>query len=37
MKEINISDITLGDYQKVMIKEEVTDNDMLKCFLKIIQ
>lgn len=37
MKELKISDITLGDYQKVMIKEEVTDNDMLKCFLKITQ
>ena len=35
--KINIKDVTLGDYQKVMIKDEVTQEDLLKCFLKVTQ
>jgi len=35
VKEININDITLGEYQQIMVKEEVTQEDFLKCFLKV--
>lgn len=37
IKEIKIDDITLGDYQKIMIKEDVKEEDFLKCFLKLTQ
>jgi|TARA_R100000084_G_C4614098_1_gene129693 hypothetical protein len=35
IKEINIKDVTLGEYQEIMIKDEVTEEDFLKCFLKV--
>ena len=35
LKDLKLEDVTLEDYQKVMIKENVNEEDLLKCFLKI--